>query len=145
MARKPRILAIDDTPANLVTLGTALDSEYKVQFATSGQKGLAQLQLEAVGLIVEIAEDGAKAVTLAQEATYAAILMDVQMPNVNGLEATRMVREVPGYRDTPIIAMTANAYADDRARCMAAGMNDVLVKPFNPDELFSTLLRALTQ
>ena len=101
--------------------------------------------MEAVGLIVEIAEDGAKAVTLAQESTYAAILMDVQMPNVNGLEATRMLRVVSGYRNIPIIAVTANAYADDRARCIAAGMNDVLVKPFNPDELFATLLRALTQ
>jgi PAS domain S-box-containing protein len=119
-----RILIADDEPIN---------------------REVAQIQLEAVGLIVEIAEDGAKAVTLAQESTYAAILMDVQMPNVNGLEATRMIREVSGYRDIPIIAMTANAYADDRVRCIAAGMNDVLVKPFNPDELFAVLLRSLSR
>jgi CheY-like chemotaxis protein len=71
--------------------------------------------------------------------------MDMNMPNINGLDATRQIREISGYKQTPIIAMTANAYADDKARCIEAGMNDFLIKPFNPDELFGTLLRVLSQ
>ena len=106
---------------------------------------IARLQLEAVGLAVDTAEDGAEAVTLAQETVYAAIFMDMQMPNVNGLEATREIRELPGYRETPIIAMTANAFAEDKARCFDAGMNDFLVKPFDPATLFATVLRWLSR
>jgi CheY-like chemotaxis protein len=82
---------------------------------------------------------------MAQKSRYAAIFMDMQMPKLNGLEATQEIRRLPGYRDTPIIAMTANAFAEDKAKCMAAGMNDFLIKPFNPDELFAVLLRALRQ
>ena len=69
--------------------------------------------------------------------------MDMQMPKLNGLEATKEIRHLLGYRDTPIIAMTANAFSEDKAQCMDAGMTDFLTKPFTPEELFSTLLRAL--
>ena len=103
---------------------------------------VARMQLEAVGLVVEEAEDGADAVTLAQEKTYAAIFMDMQMPNVNGLEATQEIRQLPGYQGVPIIAMTANAFNEDRVRCFEAGMNDFLVKPLDPETLYATLLRA---
>ena len=82
---------------------------------------------------------------MAQKTVYAAIFMDMQMPNINGLEAARQIRQIPGYRETPIIAMTANAFAEDKARCLAAGMNDFLVKPFDPDTLFATLLRSLNR
>jgi CheY-like chemotaxis protein len=92
-----------------------------------------------------MAVDGTEAVALAQKNRYAASLMDMQMPKLNGLEATQEIRRLPGYRDTPIIAMTANAFAEDKAKCMAAGMNDFLIKPFNPDQLFAVLLRALSQ
>lgn len=74
---------------------------------------------------------------------YAVILMDMQMPRLNGLDATRQIRAIAGRRDTPIIAMTANAFAEDKARCTEAGMNDFLIKPYAPDLLFATLLRAL--
>ena len=67
------------------------------------------------------------------------------MPNLNGLEATPQIREIPGYRHTPIIAMTANAFTEDKVRCLEAGMNDFLIKPFTPEALFSTLLRSLAQ
>jgi CheY-like chemotaxis protein len=69
--------------------------------------------------------------------------MDMQMPNVDGLEATRQIRQIPGFQATPIIAMTANVFAEDKARCFDAGMDDFLIKPFDPDTLFATLLRAL--
>ncbi|MBK7414562.1 MAG: response regulator [Dechloromonas sp.] len=71
--------------------------------------------------------------------------MDMQMPNVNGLEATKGIREIPQYRDVPIIAMTANAFAEDKTKCFEAGMNDFLTKPFNPASLFTTLLRSLSR
>jgi CheY-like chemotaxis protein len=76
--------------------------------------------------------------------SYAAIFMDMQMPKLNGVEATQQIRQLPGYRDIPIIAMTANAFAEDKAQCLAAGMNDFLIKPFIPEELFAILLRALS-
>ncbi len=118
------ILVVDDEPIN---------------------REVAQIQLEAANLVVDTAADGAEAIALARKTTYAAIFMDVQMPNVNGLEATQQIRELPGYRETPIIAMTANAFAEDKARCLEAGMNGFLMKPFDPDTLFATLLKALTK
>jgi CheY-like chemotaxis protein len=80
---------------------------------------------------------------MASAGSYSAIFMDMQMPRVNGLAATQQIRQLPGYRDIPIIAMTANVFDDDRAQCIAAGMDDFLTKPFTPAELFATLLRAL--
>lgn len=80
---------------------------------------------------------------MVQQTRYVAIFMDMQMPGLSGITATQDIRQFPGYRETPIIAMTANAFAEDKARCIAAGMSDFLVKPFNPDALFAILLRAL--
>jgi CheY-like chemotaxis protein len=71
--------------------------------------------------------------------------MDRQMTNVNGLEATRKIRQLPGYRDIPITAKTANGFVEGKARCLKAGMNDVLVKPNSPNDLHAKLLRALRQ
>ena len=106
---------------------------------------VALMQFEAVGLVADTAEDGAKAVAMARENRYAAIFMDMQMPKLNGVEATQEIRQLPGYRDTPIIAMTANVFAEDKERCFKAGMNDFLIKPFSPDELFAVLLRSLSR
>jgi CheY-like chemotaxis protein len=117
-----RILVADDEPVN---------------------REVARILLEDAGLMVDTAEDGAEAVALARETTYAALFMDMQMPNVNGLDATRQIRRLPGYGETPIIAMTANAFAEDKELCFDAGMNDFLAKPFDPDTLFKTLLRSL--
>jgi len=119
-----RILVVDDDPMN---------------------REVARMQLEAVELVVDTADDGAEAIALTRKTAYAAIFMDMQMPKVNGLEATRQIRLTPGYRQTPIIAMTANVFAEDKARCIAAGMNDFLVKPFNPEDLFDILLRSLSR
>jgi hypothetical protein len=104
---------------------------------------VAKTQLEALDLIVDSAEDGVEAVAMARTGLYAAIFMDMQMPNVNGLDATRQIRQLPDYEFVPIIAMTANVFDEDKAQCLAAGMSDFLTKPFTPNELFGTLLRAL--
>jgi PAS domain S-box-containing protein len=101
--------------------------------------------LEDIGLSVDAAEDGEVAVSLASKTAYVAIFMDMQMPHVNGLDSAQRIRKLPDYRNTPIIAMTANAFAEDKARCFEAGMNDFLVKPFDPDTLFATLQRSLSR
>ncbi len=104
---------------------------------------VARTLLEASGLVVDTAEDGFEALARAREADYAVILMDMQMPKLDGLEATRRIRALPGCLNTPILAMTANAFVEDKARCLMAGMDDFLIKPFDPDRLFSTVLKSL--
>ena len=97
--------------------------------------------LEDAAIQVDLAENGEIAVRMAQENDYDAVLMDMQMPVMDGIEATRVIRSDPRLQDLPIIAMTANAMASDREHCLKAGMNDHIGKPIDPDELFSVLLR----
>jgi CheY-like chemotaxis protein len=102
-----------------------------------------ELLRDVAGLQVELATDGRAAVDLARTQQFDLILMDILMPELDGLEATREIRQLPGYATTPIIALTANAFDNDRQRCQAAGMNDYLAKPVDPDQLFTTLLKWL--
>lgn len=98
-----------------------------------------QIQLEGVDMLVDTAESGDIAIAKAKEMSYSAIFMDMQMPQMDGMEATSRIRELSEYGDVPIIAITANVFSEDKEKCFNAGMNDFLSKPFNPDALFETL------
>ena len=99
--------------------------------------------LHAVGLNVDQAEDGEAALAKVRSRSYDLVLMDLQMPKMDGVTATREIRALNDYRDTPIIAMTANAFMGDRQTCEAAGMNDFVTKPVEPELLYATLLKWL--
>ena len=121
-----RILLVEDDPINQMI----------------GEETLAE-----AGLQTDIAGDGLIAIekiTAAPPGYYALVLMDMQMPRMDGLEATARLRATIPAAALPIIAMTANAFSEDQARCLAAGMNDFIAKPVDTEQLFSTLLRWLS-
>ena len=89
------------------------------------------------------AVDGREAVDMAESGDFELILMDMQMPRMSGLDATRHIRLVPGLSEISIIALTANVFDEDRQACEAAGMNDFIGKPMDVETLYRTLLRWL--
>ncbi|MGD8993156.1 MAG: response regulator, partial [Desulfobacterales bacterium] len=101
---------------------------------------LARELLEGVGLVVTIANNGKEAVSVVQEKKFDGVLMDVQMPIMDGYKATLEIRKHERYKDLPIVAITSHAMTGDKEKSLKAGMNDHITKPINPDQLFSTLL-----
>ncbi|XZG70177.1 PAS domain S-box protein [Chitinibacteraceae bacterium HSL-7] len=99
--------------------------------------------LEAVGIDVTVAADGVQALRCASEASYDAILLDVQMPEMDGYEVCRELRRRAEYADVPILAMTANVSMSDRRQCLAAGMNDFIGKPVHAERLYRALALAI--
>jgi signal transduction histidine kinase/ActR/RegA family two-component response regulator len=101
--------------------------------------------LEDAGLAVDLAEDGEAAVALASLNHYDLILLDMQMPRMNGVAAARAIRALPGHANTPILAVTANAFSDDRKTCLDAGMNDHIAKPIDATMMYQALLKWLSR
>ncbi|WP_319242772.1 PAS domain S-box protein [uncultured Propionivibrio sp.] len=117
-----RVLVVDDIPVNLE---------------------ITKFLLEVCGLVVDTAENGQQAIEAARRQTYALVLMDVQMPVMGGLDAAPLLRAEPGYARRPIVALTASALSEEQQECLDAGMNDCIVKPFSPDELYVNVLKWL--
>lgn len=93
----------------------------------------------STGVVVDVASDGQQAVDMVKNGDYALVLMDVQMPVLDGLDATRAIRRLPQGAQLPILAMTANAFDEERQRCLDAGMDDHVAKPVVAEQLFTTL------
>ncbi len=99
--------------------------------------------LEGAGIVAEIADNGKKAVEAVQKGRFDAVLMDIQMPEMDGYEATRVIREDPKFKSLPIIAMTAHAMEGDEEKCLGAGMDGYISKPIIQDRLFHTIWKSL--
>lgn len=140
--------AIPPTKRNAVSVEECLKTQFagtRILLAEDEpiNQEVAREILEDVGMVVDLAGDGSEAVALARNGRYSLILMDMQMPKLSGIEAARLIRTDSLNRNTPILAMTANAFNEDRQQCLDAGMNEHLAKPVDPDLLLSTLLHWL--
>ncbi|CAK0775970.1 two-component system, sensor histidine kinase [Gammaproteobacteria bacterium] len=122
LRRSARLLLVEDEPFN-----------QEIALEVLGEEGMT----------ADLAANGADALKLVQQSSYDLILMDMQMPVMDGIEATKRIRQLPSYRCIPILAMTANAFAEDKQRCLEAGMNDHIAKPIDPSLLFEAITKWL--
>ena len=120
LLRGARLLLVDDNPIN---------------------REVAESLLQSAGVTVAVACNGQEALEMLERERYDGVLMDCQMPVLDGYEATRRLRRQPQWQDLPVIAMTANAMVGDREKALAAGMNDHIAKPIRVDEMYGTLAR----
>jgi PAS domain S-box-containing protein len=144
--------ASDDSECNVTAVSSQAYEELKAQFPHTSvllaeddpvNSEVVKELLESANLMVVIAIDGADAVSAASQAQFDLILMDLKMPTMNGIEATYAIRAIKQYKVTPIVAVTANAFIEDRENCIRAGMNDYISKPFTPDQLYEVVLKWL--
>ncbi len=119
---RSRVLVVEDDPAN---------------------RQLAVRILEREGYQVEQADGGPRALEIAEAMPVDLVLMDLSMPGMDGLETTRRLRQLAGHATTPVIALTAHAMTEDTQNAIAAGCDDVMVKPYRPAELIATVARVL--
>ena len=144
-ARAPAVLPAELSEQEIVDAGKPLRGRRVLLAEDNELNQIVALEfLRLLEMEVTVAGDGARAVAAMEQAGpghFAAVLMDLHMPVMDGLEATRRIRQMPGCANLPVIGMTAAAMADDRARCFAAGMVDHLAKPVMPEQLLEVLLR----
>jgi two-component system sensor histidine kinase/response regulator len=134
-----------DDPAHLALQREFAGTRLLLAEDNESSQDVAADLLRGVGLLVDIADNGRQAVSMAGEGDYALILMDMRMPVLSGLEATRQIRLLPNGGQVPILAMTANAFIEDKEACLAAGMDDYIAKPVVPDQLYTMVLRWLSR
>jgi PAS domain S-box-containing protein len=132
-----------DGPSGEPRLDTAAIAGARVLLVEDNElnQEVATAFLNEAGLVVDLATDGAVALDKVKSNAYDLVLMDMQMPVMDGITATRAIRQLSGLQDLPIVAMTANAMAGDRERCLDAGMNDHMAKPIDPQDLLTKLRR----